>query len=87
MKKKSGSSSNKEADKINPQSAIRNPQWINPVKPKIIVICGPTGIGKTAVAVELARAFGGEIVGADSVITSYSIHYTKLYENRCSARR
>ncbi len=36
-------------------------------KPPLIVICGATGIGKTSVAVELARAFGGEIVGADSM--------------------
>ena len=36
-------------------------------KPKIIVICGPTGVGKTGFAVALAREFGGEIVGADSM--------------------
>ena len=36
-------------------------------KPKIIIICGPTGIGKTTVAVNLAQHFGGEIVGADSM--------------------
>jgi tRNA dimethylallyltransferase len=36
-------------------------------KPKIVVICGPTGVGKTAVGVELARHFNGQIVGADSM--------------------
>lgn len=36
-------------------------------KPKIIIVCGPTGIGKTAVAVELARHFNGQIIGADSM--------------------
>jgi tRNA dimethylallyltransferase len=36
-------------------------------KPKIIVICGPTGIGKTAVGIELAGKFGGEIISADSM--------------------
>ena len=36
-------------------------------KPKIIIICGPTGIGKTAVAVELAQHFNGQIIGADSM--------------------
>jgi tRNA dimethylallyltransferase len=36
-------------------------------KPKIIVICGPTGAGKTGFAIELARRFNGEIVGADSM--------------------
>jgi len=32
----------------------------------IVVIAGPTGSGKSALAVELARRLGGEIVGADS---------------------
>jgi tRNA dimethylallyltransferase len=36
-------------------------------KPKIIVLCGPTGIGKTAVGINLAEKFGGEIVSADSM--------------------
>lgn len=30
------------------------------------MLCGPTGVGKTAVAVELAREFGLEIISADS---------------------
>ena len=36
-------------------------------KPKVIIICGPTGIGKTAVGIELAEKFGGEIISADSM--------------------
>jgi len=36
-------------------------------KPPLIVICGATGIGKTSTAIALARTFGGEIVGADSM--------------------
>ena len=36
-------------------------------KPKVIIIGGPTGIGKTAVAVRIAQRFGGEIVNADSM--------------------
>jgi tRNA dimethylallyltransferase len=36
-------------------------------KPKIIIICGPTGIGKTAVAVAVAQHFNGQIIGADSM--------------------
>lgn len=36
-------------------------------KPKAIVICGPTGIGKTSFAIQLARSFQGEIIGADSM--------------------
>lgn len=35
--------------------------------PKIVTICGPTGVGKTAFAIKLAKRFGGEIVGADSM--------------------
>ncbi len=38
----------------------------NDTRPPLIVIVGPTGVGKTAVAVELAEALGGEIVSADS---------------------
>ncbi len=38
-----------------------------PELPKIIVICGPTGIGKTTSAIKLAAAFSGEIVSADSM--------------------
>ena len=33
---------------------------------KLIAVVGPTATGKTALAVALARAVGGEIVGADS---------------------
>lgn len=36
-------------------------------KPKVIVVCGPTGIGKTALSLSLAEEFSGEIVGADSM--------------------
>lgn len=39
----------------------------HPAKPKLIVICGPTGVGKTRFAIELARRFNGEIIGADSM--------------------
>jgi tRNA dimethylallyltransferase len=34
---------------------------------KIVTVCGPTGSGKTGLAIELARALNGEIVGADSM--------------------
>ncbi len=36
-------------------------------KKKSIVVCGPTASGKSALAVEIALKFGGEIVSADSV--------------------
>jgi tRNA dimethylallyltransferase len=38
-----------------------------PAKPDIVVICGPTCVGKTAVAIDLATRLDGEIVGADSM--------------------
>jgi len=36
------------------------------MKPKIIILCGPTGVGKSEIALRLAQALGGEIVVADS---------------------
>ena len=38
-----------------------------PPKKKVIVVVGPTASGKTAVAVEIAKALDGEIVSADSM--------------------
>ncbi len=34
--------------------------------PPLVAVVGPTGIGKTALAIELAQQLNGEIVGADS---------------------
>jgi tRNA dimethylallyltransferase len=34
---------------------------------RIIIICGPTGIGKTSFAISMAQRFNGEIVSADSM--------------------
>ncbi len=36
-------------------------------KPKVIVICGPTASGKTALSIELAKQIDGQIVSADSM--------------------
>ena len=36
-------------------------------KPKVIVICGPTASGKTALSIELAKNINGEIVSSDSM--------------------
>lgn len=34
---------------------------------KVIVVCGPTASGKTALAVELAKLYDGEVISADSM--------------------
>lgn len=36
-------------------------------KPKVVVICGPTGVGKTTLSIAIASRFNGEIIGADSM--------------------
>lgn len=36
-------------------------------RPKIIIIAGPTGVGKTELSLQIAQAIGGEIVSADSM--------------------
>ena len=36
-------------------------------KPTVIVICGPTASGKTALSIELAKQINGEIISADSM--------------------
>lgn len=36
-------------------------------RPPLLVLAGPTAVGKTGLAIALAQALGGEIVGADSV--------------------
>lgn len=36
-------------------------------KEKVIVICGPTASGKTALSIELAKQIGGEVISCDSM--------------------
>ena len=36
------------------------------VKPKLLVILGPTASGKTSLSIELAKKFNGEVISADS---------------------
>ena len=36
-------------------------------KPKVMVICGPTASGKTALSIELAKKINGEIISSDSM--------------------
>ena len=37
------------------------------MKPKIVVIVGPTASGKTLLSIELAKRINGEIVSSDSM--------------------
>jgi len=36
-------------------------------RPRVVILLGPTGVGKSKLAIDLAREFGGEIVSADSM--------------------
>lgn len=45
---------------------IHSQQNMPPVKPKIIVIVGQTASGKTALSLEVAKHFSGEVINADS---------------------
>lgn len=36
-------------------------------KPKVLIIGGPTGVGKTRISIQLAKLLDGEIISADSV--------------------
>ena len=36
-------------------------------KPPLIVLTGPTAVGKTALSLNLAKKIGGEIISADSM--------------------
>ncbi|GKV50801.1 hypothetical protein SLEP1_g57494 [Rubroshorea leprosula] len=42
-------------------------------KKKVMVISGPTGAGKSRLALELAKRLNGEIISADSVQFSLSL--------------
>lgn len=37
------------------------------MKPPIMIVTGPTAVGKTALSIELAKTIGGEIISADSM--------------------
>ena len=47
---------------------------------KIIVITGPTGVGKTKLSILLAKRYNGEIINADSmqIYKNLNIYILKL---------
>src|SRR5512139_3318988 len=54
-------------DNIFTQHAVRLPTIMGtPLSRSLFCIVGPTGVGKTALAIELAERLYGEIVSADS---------------------
>ena len=46
---------------------LQKPQSVTDREPLVVVVLGPTASGKTALALAIARRFGGEIVNCDSV--------------------
>jgi tRNA dimethylallyltransferase len=50
---------------------------------RILIICGPTATGKSALAVELAKQYNGEVISADSrqVYTGLDIGSAKITES------
>lgn len=57
-------------------------------KPKVVVIVGALGVGKSRLAIDLAQQFPAEIVNADSMQVSifYSIHFNSLLVPPSSCR-
>ena len=45
---------------------------------KILVLAGPTAVGKTALSIELAKRLNGEIISTDSMQIYKSVSYTHL---------
>ncbi len=46
--------------------SVQSPNVSPTALPPLIVLLGPTAVGKTALSLELCKRFGGEVVGADS---------------------
>ena len=39
----------------------------SPSPPLVVIVVGPTGSGKTRLAIDLAEALGGEVINADAL--------------------
>ncbi|WP_414840160.1 tRNA (adenosine(37)-N6)-dimethylallyltransferase MiaA [Carnobacterium sp. TMP28] len=50
-----------------PEKALTIQQERQRVKPKILVVVGPTAVGKTSLSIELAKEYNGEIISGDSM--------------------
>ncbi|KAL0710298.1 hypothetical protein Bca4012_017276 [Brassica carinata] len=55
----------------------------NSEKENVIVISGPTGAGKSRIALELAKGLNGKIISADSFEVQYHFHI-RPYFNLCT---
>src|SRR5690606_18283564 len=53
---------------IQPPRTVDNPPMPADTRPRAIALMGPTASGKTALALDWAQAFGGEIVSVDSAL-------------------
>ncbi len=60
-------------------------QLNDPIASPVVVIAGPTAVGKTALAIHLSELFGGEIVNADSryLYRGFSIGVAKPTIEEC----
>ena len=48
-------------------------------KQPLIILTGPTAVGKTKASIGLAKAIGGEIISADSMqVYKYCLLYTSM---------
>ena len=54
---------------------------------KLLLIVGPTAVGKTALAVELAQKFNGEVISGDSmqIYRGLDIGTAKVTPAKCRA--
>ena len=48
------------------RSRVLPDERIDDLLPALVVIAGPTGVGKTALSLEIARTFPVEVISADS---------------------
>lgn len=67
MSDKQPKSLDRPPERLNGPRETRDARGQPPAALPVVLVAGPTGVGKTAFAVELARRLGSEIVNADSM--------------------